>query len=103
MGLYRRLNDVEDSQGIEEFAAELIDRFGKLPEPTENLLRVIEIKLNAKKACIAKIDVGPRVRSSPSTTTSFPNVAGLLAYVDKLGNGEAAPGHEAGHHPRLVF
>ena len=42
MGLYRRLNEVEDRQEIEAFAAELIDRFGKLPEPTENLLTLIE-------------------------------------------------------------
>lgn len=85
MGLYRRLNDVEDKQGIEEFAAELIDRFGKLPEPTDNLLRLIEAKLNAKKACIAKIDVGPRGALVSFHEDKFPNVAGLLAYVDKLG------------------
>ena len=84
MGLYRRLNDVEDKQGIEEFAAELIDRFGKLPEPTDNLLRLIEAKLNAKKACIAKIDVGPKGALVSFHDDKFPNVAGLLAYVDKL-------------------
>lgn len=85
MGLYRRLNDVDDTRGIEEFAAEMIDRFGKLPEPTENLLRLIEAKLNAKKACIAKIDVGPRGALVTFFDDKFPNVAGLLAYVDKLG------------------
>jgi len=84
MGLYRRLNDVEDTRGIEEFAAELIDRFGKLPEPTENLLQLIEAKLNAKKACIAKIDVGPKGALVTFHDDKFPNVAGLLAYVDKL-------------------
>ncbi|PNB31505.1 hypothetical protein C1X73_38590, partial [Pseudomonas sp. FW305-130] len=36
MGLYRRLNDLEDQNQVEAFAAELIDRFGKLPDPTEN-------------------------------------------------------------------
>jgi transcription-repair coupling factor (superfamily II helicase) len=38
MGLYRRLNDLEDARAIEAFAAEMIDRFGKLPQATENLL-----------------------------------------------------------------
>ncbi|MGK6357069.1 transcription-repair coupling factor [Sphingomonas sp. DT-207] len=85
MGLYRRLNEVEDTRGIEEFAAELIDRFGKLPEPTDNLLRLIETKLNAKKACIAKIDVGPKGALVSFHEDKFPNVPGLLAYVDKLG------------------
>ena len=84
MGLYRRLNDVDDVQGIESFAAELIDRFGKLPDPTENLIRVMEIKLNAKKACVAKIDAGPKGALVSFHDDKPPNVEGLLAYVDKL-------------------
>jgi transcription-repair coupling factor (superfamily II helicase) len=84
MGLYRRLNEVDDRRGIDAFAAEMIDRFGKLPEPTENLITLIETKLNAKKACIAKIDVGPRGALVSFHEDKFPNVAGLMAYVDKL-------------------
>ena len=84
MGLYRRMNELEDSQGIESFAAEMIDRFGKLPDATENLLKVIEIKLNAKKACIAKIDVGPRGALVTFFNDSFPNIPGLLGYVERL-------------------
>ncbi len=88
MGLYRRLNDVEDRGGIDAFAAELIDRFGKLPLPTQNLLQLIEAKLNAKKACIAKIDVGAKGAIVSFHEDRFPNVDGLLAYVEKL-NGTA--------------
>ncbi|WP_066548873.1 MULTISPECIES: transcription-repair coupling factor [unclassified Sphingomonas] len=84
MGLYRRLNEVEDRQGIEAFAAELIDRFGKLPEPTENLLTLIETKLNAKAACIAKLDVGPKGALVHFHEDRFPNVDGLLSYVARL-------------------
>lgn len=84
MGLYRRLNEVEDSAGIEGFAAELIDRFGKLPDATENLLRLIEAKLNAKKACVAKIDVGPKGALVTFHEDNFPNVPGLMAYVERL-------------------
>jgi transcription-repair coupling factor (superfamily II helicase) len=84
MGLYRRLNELEDAQGIESFAAELIDRFGSLPEATANLLQLIETKLNAKKACIAKLDVGPRGALVSFFNDQFPNVDGLLAYVGKL-------------------
>ncbi|PKP93058.1 MAG: transcription-repair coupling factor [Alphaproteobacteria bacterium HGW-Alphaproteobacteria-16] len=84
MGLYRRLNEVEDKRGIEAFAAELIDRFGKLPEETENLLLLIETKLNAKTACIAKIDVGPKGALVSFHEDKFPSVEGLLAYVTKL-------------------
>ncbi|WP_033921261.1 transcription-repair coupling factor [Sphingomonas sp. 37zxx] len=84
MGLYRRLNDVDDRPGIEAFAAEMIDRFGKLPEPTENLLVLMEAKLNAKRACIAKLDVGPRGALVAFHADKFPNVDGLLAYVARL-------------------
>src|SRR3546814_16988660 len=42
MGLYRRMNELENRQDIESFAAELIDRFGKVPAQTENLIKVIE-------------------------------------------------------------
>ncbi|WP_337846329.1 transcription-repair coupling factor [Sphingomonas sp.] len=84
MGLYRRLNEVEDKRGIDEFAAEMIDRFGKLPEETENLLTLIEAKLNAKRACIAKIDVGPKGALVSFHEDKFPSVEGLMAYVERL-------------------
>ena len=85
MGLYRRLNDVEDVQEVAAFAAEMIDRFGALPDATENLIRVIEIKLNAKRACISKMDVGPKGVLVSFHDNKPPNVDGLLAYVERLG------------------
>ncbi len=85
MALYRRLNDLDEAQDIEGFAAEMTDRFGSIPEPTQNLLKLIQIKQNALVAQVSKIEVGAR-----GTLVSFhqdapPNVPGLLAYVDKLG------------------
>mgnify|MGYP006202201013 CR=1 FL=1 len=40
---------------VELYMAELIDRFGKLPQATENLLKVIETKLNCRTAQIVKL------------------------------------------------
>ncbi len=85
MGLYRRLNDIDEPQGIEAFAAEMIDRFGKLPDATENLIRLIEIKLHAKAAGVSKIDVGPRGALVSFHDDRPPNIAGLLAYVERVG------------------
>jgi len=85
MGLYRRINEIDEPQGLEAFAAEMIDRFGKLPDPTENLIRLIETKLHAKKACIAKLDVGPRGALVAFHDDRPPNIEGLLAYVQRLG------------------
>ncbi len=88
MGLYRRLNELDEGQEIEAFAAEMIDRFGPLPDATENLIKVIEIKLNAKRACVSKIDVGPRGVLVSFHNDTPPNVDKLLAYVERL-NGVA--------------
>ncbi|MBV8237870.1 MAG: transcription-repair coupling factor, partial [Sphingomonas sp.] len=85
MGLYRRLNELDDKQALEAFAAEMIDRFGPLPDATENLIRVIEIKMNAKKACVAKMDIGPKGALVAFHDDRPPNVEGLLAYVQRLG------------------
>ncbi|MDO6413222.1 transcription-repair coupling factor [Sphingomonas sp. BIUV-7] len=84
MGLYRRLNELDDKGGIEAFAAEMIDRFGPLPDATQNLLTVMETKLNCRKACIAKLDVGPKGALVTFFEDHFPDLEGLIAYVGKL-------------------
>jgi transcription-repair coupling factor (superfamily II helicase) len=84
MGLYRRMNEIEDKAGIEAFAAEMIDRFGKLPEPTRNLIDVIGIKLDCRTARITKLDVGAKGALVSFAEGGFPNVPGLFAYVERL-------------------
>jgi transcription-repair coupling factor (superfamily II helicase) len=84
MGLYRRLGELEDRQGVEAFAAEMIDRFGKLPSETQNLLQIVETKINCKKACIAKLDVGAKGAVVTFAEGGFPDLAGLLGYVERL-------------------
>ena len=84
MGLYRRLGDLEDKAAIEEFAAELIDRFGSLPEETSNLLKIVETKLNCKKAMIAKLDIGAKGAVVTFAPGGFPDLQGLLAYIERL-------------------
>jgi len=84
MGLYRRLNDLDDDREVEAFAAELIDRFGKLPPPTENLLTLIRIKQNCVKAGIARLDVGAKGALVAFHNDRFGNPAGLIDYVQRL-------------------
>jgi transcription-repair coupling factor (superfamily II helicase) len=83
MALYRRLNDAEPGD-IEALAAEMIDRFGALPEPTSNLIKLIEIKHQAIAANIAKIDVGVRGTLVSFHNNDFADPAGLIAYVERL-------------------
>ncbi|MBV7267270.1 transcription-repair coupling factor [Erythrobacter ani] len=84
MALYRRLNQAQDKAEIESLAAEMIDRFGDLPQPTKNLIRLIEIKHQAIEANIAKIDVGARGTLVTFHNDDFPDGPGLIAYVDRL-------------------
>ena len=90
MALYRRLNQAQDKAEIESLAAEMIDRFGDLPAPTQNLVRLIEIKHQAITANISKIDVGARGTLVTFHNDDFPDGPGLVAYVDKL-KGTAKP------------
>jgi transcription-repair coupling factor (superfamily II helicase) len=83
MALYRRLNDAEPGE-VEGLAAEMIDRFGPLPAPTANLVKLIEVKQQAIAANIAKIDVGARGTLVSFHKDDFPDPAGLLAYVERL-------------------
>ena len=84
MALYRRLNDAEDQADIESLSAEMIDRFGPLPQPTANLIKLIEIKRQAILANISKIDVGLKGTLVHFHNDSFPDPLGLVAYAERL-------------------
>ncbi|MGE5563396.1 MAG: transcription-repair coupling factor [Bacillota bacterium] len=84
MGLYRRLGELEDRNAIEAFAAELIDRFGALPEETGNLMKIVEVKLNCREAMVSKLDIGPKGAVVTFADSGFPDLAGLLSYIDRL-------------------
>lgn len=84
MALYRRLNDAEDTQEIEAISAEMIDRFGPLPVPTANLVKLIQIKQQAIAANIAKIDVGAKGTLVSFHNDEFIDPVGLIAYTERL-------------------
>ena len=62
-------------------AAELLDRFGKIPKECENLLRVIELKIACKRLNIEKIDVGPKGIVIGFYKNTFSKPESLLAYI----------------------
>jgi transcription-repair coupling factor (superfamily II helicase) len=62
----------------------MIDRFGPLPVPTANLVKLIQIKRQAIEANIAKIDVGAKGSLVSFHNDEFPDPAGLLAYAQRL-------------------
>lgn len=83
LSLYRRLSDAEQAEDREALAAELIDRFGPLPDEARQLLKIVGVKANCRKACIEKIDIGPRGAVLTLRDNSFPNPVGLVGLIQK--------------------
>jgi transcription-repair coupling factor (superfamily II helicase) len=54
--LYKRISAAESDEELRELQVELIDRFGLLPAPARNLLRIAGIKRRARALGINKID-----------------------------------------------
>jgi transcription-repair coupling factor (superfamily II helicase) len=83
LALYRRLAEIEDDRAIEAFAAELVDRFGPLPEEVEYLLQVVAIKSLCRRANVERIEVGPKGAVLALRDNVFQNPDGLIAYIAK--------------------
>jgi transcription-repair coupling factor (superfamily II helicase) len=83
LGLYRRLASLTEYGAIENFAIELIDRFGPLPDEVKNLLDVMTIKQLCKRAGVEKIDAGPKGGVITFRRNHFSAVEALLVYMNK--------------------
>jgi transcription-repair coupling factor (superfamily II helicase) len=86
LGLYRRLADLDDAQAIDAFGAELIDRFGPLPQEVEHLLKVVYIKALCRKANVAKLDAGPKGVVIAFRDNVFADPAGLVGFIGEQGS-----------------
>jgi len=60
LSLYHRLARVEHIEEVEDVAREFKDRFGPLPEPVENLLYIVKIKVLAARAEVSSISTQGR-------------------------------------------
>jgi transcription-repair coupling factor (superfamily II helicase) len=58
LALYKRLAAASDNTGIDALTEEIVDRFGPLPPPAVNLLRVARLKLLARAIGIRRLDLG---------------------------------------------
>ena len=81
LGLYRRLSSLATKVELEGFAAELIDRFGKLPNEVNTLMLVVRIKGMCKRAGIARLDGGPKGATIQFHNDKFASPAGLVDFI----------------------
>jgi len=75
LDIYRRMADATDDLALTEIRSELLDRFGPLPEPAQELLAVAALRLFAKSLALTDIAFsGKSLRLSP---VSLPESAQL--------------------------
>jgi transcription-repair coupling factor (superfamily II helicase) len=86
MNLYRRLADLDDTAEIDAFGAELIDRFGPLPDEVDSLLKVVFVKALCRRANVEKVDAGPKGVVIAFRGNDFANGAGLIRYIGEQGS-----------------
>ena len=98
LGLYRRLSGLERRPEIDEFAAELVDRFGELPEEVRHLLDLMEIKGLCRQASVAQVEAGPKGAVLTFRNNAFTNPEGLVDLIQRSrGKMKLQPDH------RLVY
>jgi transcription-repair coupling factor (superfamily II helicase) len=97
LGLYRRLTGLSTKVELEGFAAEMIDRFGKLPKEVNTLLLVMRIKAMCRRAGISRLDAGPKGATVQFHQDRFADPAALIAWIKAQGQGVRVTG------PKIVF
>jgi len=85
MSLYRRLSELLEPDDVENFAAELIDRFGDLPDEVQNLITIVTIKQLCKKAGISSVEAGPKGVVMAFHNNTPPNIEGLMHWMTSKG------------------
>jgi transcription-repair coupling factor (superfamily II helicase) len=83
LSLYRRLADLTAEADREAFAAELIDRFGPLPDETKQLLEITAVKILCKRLGVAKVSAGPKGALLAFRDNAPLDGGKLIAYVQK--------------------
>lgn len=103
--LYRRIANLHEAEMVQEFKAELADRFGKLPHEVEALLAVVDLKNRAANLNVSKVEVGEKGVVVGFENGRFKNPEGLVSMVQKLvgvvGVRPAGRGQELVWHRRV--
>ena len=79
--LYKRIASAETPEDLHELQVEMIDRFGLLPEPVKTLFSVTELKQQAEKLGIRKIEAnagGGRIIFTPEPNINAEQLITLI-------------------------
>jgi transcription-repair coupling factor (superfamily II helicase) len=85
LSLYRRLAEIDDEREIDAFGAELVDRFGTLPQEADHLLKIVAIKSLCRRANVEKIEAGPKGAVLSFREDTFADPLALVGYIREQG------------------
>lgn len=86
LGLYRRLAELDTGGEIDQIAAEIVDRFGPMPDEVKTLLEIVAIKALCRAANIAKFEAGAKGAVIAFRDNRFDNPDGLILWIGKEGS-----------------
>jgi transcription-repair coupling factor (superfamily II helicase) len=88
LSLYHRLARVEHIEEVEDVAQEFKDRFGPLPQPVENLLYIVKIKVLAARAEVSSVSTqGRQILIKPQTADAPLKIRGARGVMSKYLDG----------------
>lgn len=106
MLLYRELDNIENEQQLELFKTGLIDRFGKMPPESRELLEVVRLRWKAIELSMEKIILKNKsmicyfVSDQQSKFYQSAEFMKIVQYIQKSGNGKLK---ETNHKLTLTF
>ena len=83
LGLYKRLSDMTDSKTIQNFQAEMIDRFGPLPLEAQQLMDTALLRLTCQAMDINSVTCGTQYLAIHFDEGAKINVDALLTLIQK--------------------
>ena len=83
LDVYRRLSRLSDAGEIDGYAAELIDRFGPLPDEVKNLMSMIQLKHLCRRASVDRVDAGPKGAVVAFRGNAFPRPDKLVVFISQ--------------------
>ncbi len=100
LDIYKRIAEIETEEEYLDMQDELTDRFGDIPKPVQNLLDIVMLKCEARRAFVTELDIrsrGIELRMHPQADINVDEIPRLMA--DEQGRLKFYNGSE----PKFVY
>jgi transcription-repair coupling factor (superfamily II helicase) len=91
VNVYRRLTHAREPKEIEDMTAELLDRFGPLPQETQNLLAIMDLKTLLRPLRIRRLEAGDEGLSLTFRPEGPPNFQKILNLTQNVSGCRLSP------------